>query len=183
MIFALDIDGVTSNVTREMLYRVNAYGVDATDEDITTFKFEECLPVPKDFIVEQFQDQTFWLNQIPFEDAWTCINKWFSDGHDIFFITARHEDARESTYRWFEMWDIPFNDVLFGNEHMGKHEVITELGAKFFVEDRITEATEIARQGIMSFLMDRTYNKGETPAVRVKSMYDIDDMITNGTIR
>ena len=178
MILSFDIDGVICNLAEEMAFRLRQDGYEATVSDIKTFKIEDTFDVGEDWFDLQADDPTFWLNAKPYEDAWYMINKWFYQGHDVYFVTAREGKYTQLTERWLEMWDIPFN-ALAHTEIGEKLEILDFLDAELFVEDRMEEANLIAKGGRVSYLVDRPWNQGETPAIRIPCLRTLDDIHIN----
>lgn len=175
----IDIDGVTANIGEEICYRLRQDGLAASPDDFNVYKIEDLFPVDKGWLASNFSDPTFWLNAVPYEDAWHMINKWFSAGIDIFFVTGRWHDAEEPTLRWLNEWDIPFNNAYFAQDHEEKWRVVQKLSSSYMIEDRLTEANALVANGITTFLMDRLWNQGDTKAIRVRDFYEIDRRLQN----
>lgn len=175
MIIGSDIDGVVANLCRVMVDRLNIEGHKANEDDFHTFHVEDVYPVADDWIVKHFDDRSFWMDCIPYKESWFALNKWWAEGDDIYFVTCRSSKiARKATHDWLEKWEIPYNDVVF-TSHMEKMHVVNDLNLDFFMEDRFDEAAAIAEAGHSSFLIDRPYNQGDTPAIRVANMAEIDE--------
>lgn len=179
MKIALDVDGVVCNLYEEIYYRLERDGYDPIPhEKLHSFKIEDNVnSLSKEWIKEQFRDNTFWLNTKPFQDAWLMINKWFMSGHDVYLVTCRWSNTLDPTLRWLSEWDIPFNDISMGNVHLEKYKFLERVGADLMVEDRLDEANEVAKRGITSFLIDKPYNQGKTKAKRIKNLYEVDEII------
>lgn len=183
MRIGIDVDGVTADIGDEILYRLQEEGnIIPPGFVFHQFDISQQFGVGGDWIGKQFADPTFWLNAKPFEDAWTCINKWFSKGHDIFFITCRWEVNRPETERWLNEWDLPYNELFMGIPHLNKHKVMQKHNIPVLIEDRNTEIEQVLANGLTGVLMDRTWNGPVEGAYYVKSFYEIDRMIANGEI-
>ncbi len=178
MIVCIDVDGVIADISTEMCYRYGMAGIEVNLDDIKVFKYEDALGEPyKGFIRDQFDDPTFWLNALPYEDAWNVLNKWGDDGHDIHLVTARWD--REVTEEWLDMWDIPYTELHNGMAKGDKHKHVKEIGGVFMVEDRPEEVAALSDAEIVTFCVSRPYNQmvEESQYVfTVNNFYDIDAM-------
>lgn len=181
MRIGIDLDGVTADIGREIKHRLNLAGVD-TSAGFQQFDIAKQFGVTREWIGEQFSDPAFWLNAIPYEDAWTIINKWFSKSQDIFFITCRRESNRPETERWLDEWDIPYNELVMGMDHGQKWVDCKKRDIDFLIEDRDTEIMSALDNGVTAVMMQRDYNAHVDGAITVGSFYEIDGMITNGKL-
>ena len=60
----------------------------------------------------------------PFADALKTINKWFEDGHTIFFFTSRTEELREITETWLKQNHFHYHGIIFGKPRGGNYHWI-----------------------------------------------------------
>ena len=60
----------------------------------------------------------------PHANAIETINKWYDEGHNITFLTARHEVHREVTEQWMRDNDVRYHGIIFGKPRID--EDITE---------------------------------------------------------
>lgn len=183
MRIGIDADGCIADIGKEILTRLRLDGIEIPEGfEFQQFDIASQFPVDKEWIGNQFSDPTFWLNAVPFPDAWVMINKWFGDGHDIFVITCRWEGNRAETERWFYEWDIPFNEIFMGMPHGGKHEVMKKNDISILIEDREMEVERTLAAGLTGILLDRSWNTHLEGAIYAKDFYEIDRLITDGTI-
>ena len=61
---------------------------------------------------------------LPYPDALRMINKWFAEGHVIFFFTSRTEEHREVTESWLYEHGFKFHGILFGKPRGGNYHWI-----------------------------------------------------------
>ena len=183
MRIGIDLDGVTADIGPEILIRLKLAGHEVPKNfQFKMFDIAKQFNVDPGWLGQQFADPTFWLNAKPFEDAWTCINKWFSQGHDIFFITCRWEANRPETDRWLNEWDLPFNELFMGMEHTRKCEIMEANDIPILIEDRTSEVEAVVHAGKTAIMLDRTWNSPVAGAINVQSFYEIDGMIERGEL-
>lgn len=172
---ALDIDGVVAHITPEISLRIKEKtGRVVTDEDIVRFDIAKQFDLDEEWFVEQINDPVLYLNSKPYEDAWWAVNGWFSGGIDVYFVTGRPSSLANATLRWFDEWDIPYNEIYFGMPKGGKSDIIKSLGCKFMVDDRASEVRAMLEDDVDCFLMDRPWNQYyDGDAVRIKSLLEL----------
>lgn len=59
-----------------------------------------------------------------YSDAIVTINRWFEEGHQICFFTARTEEHREVTEKWLEMKGFRYHSLLMGKPRGGNYHWI-----------------------------------------------------------
>jgi len=59
-----------------------------------------------------------------YPDAIMTINRWFEEGHQICFFTARTEEHREVTEEWLEMKGFRYHSLLMGKPRGGNYHWI-----------------------------------------------------------
>lgn len=153
-VVALDLDGVIADISEALNVELEERGhfdYDFTDWLIT---HHEC-----ELSDEIMSKSLFWRNLQPFQDAWHQVNKWFSDGHDIYIVTARRSPASiEVTEQWLDEWRISTMKPIFCK--MGeKHNIINELKPAFVVEDNPNEVMTLLEEGNQAYLRKAWYNK------------------------
>lgn len=88
------------------------------------------------------------ISVMPYPDALKIINKWFEEGHSIYFFTSRTEEHRTVTEAWlnkngFKYYGIIFGKPRGGNYHWIDNHIIkaTRFSGKF--SDLIVEKKDI----------------------------------------
>ena len=61
---------------------------------------------------------------LPYPDALRILNKWYEDGHIIFFFTSRTEAHREVTEVWLNKHGFKYHGILFGKPRGGNYHWI-----------------------------------------------------------
>ncbi|MEM9687040.1 MAG: phosphoheptose isomerase [Bacteroidota bacterium] len=82
-----------------------------------------------------------------YPDALNIINKWYDEGHMIYFFTARTEAHREVTEAWLQQHGFNYHGIIMGKPRGGNYHWIdnhlvkaTRYNGKFtdLVEKKIT---------------------------------------------
>ena len=61
---------------------------------------------------------------LPYPDALKILNKWYEEGHIIFFFTSRTEAHREVTETWLKKHKFKYHGILFGKPRGGNYHWI-----------------------------------------------------------
>jgi 5'(3')-deoxyribonucleotidase len=153
-IITLDLDGVVADIATSIekyLKKLDMKDANYGDWLITDTKMDLAISI--------FSDPMFWKNMKPFEDSWHQVNKWFSEGADIYIVTARRTEASMSmTEPWLNDWKINYNQVKFSNINQ-KHNIIKEIDPLFMVEDNPHEALILREKGVNCYLRKTWYNR------------------------
>jgi|GEM_PF-2710 len=59
-----------------------------------------------------------------FPDALAQVNKWYDDGHVIYFFTSRTEEHREVTELWLKKHGFKYHGIIFGKPRGGNYHWI-----------------------------------------------------------
>ncbi|MDP4851984.1 MAG: phosphoheptose isomerase [Saprospiraceae bacterium] len=87
------------------------------------------------------------ISVMPFPDALKIINKWFEEGHSIYFFTSRTEEHRAVTEAWLNKHGFKYHGIIFGkrggNYHWIDNHIIkaTRFSGKF--SDLVVEKKDI----------------------------------------
>ena len=60
-----------------------------------------------------------------YPDALVTLNKWYDEGHIIFFFTSRTEAHREYTEIWLKKHGFKYHGILFGKPRGGNYTGLT----------------------------------------------------------
>ncbi len=60
----------------------------------------------------------------PFPDALQIINKWYDEGHVIYFFTSRTESLRDITETWLKQCGFKYHGMLMGKPRGGNYHWI-----------------------------------------------------------
>jgi hypothetical protein len=61
---------------------------------------------------------------LPYPDALSMVNKWFEEGHIIFFFTSRTEEHRSITESWLKQHGFLYHGIVFGKPRGGNYHWI-----------------------------------------------------------
>ena len=83
-----------------------------------------------------------------FENVADQINKWYDEGHQICFFTARAEEHREVTEKWLEANGFKWHSCLFGkprggNYHWIDNHIVRATRFRTKMTEFITKSVEI----------------------------------------
>lgn len=94
--------------------------------------------------------------------------------HNIFYVTARDPQIRNTTENWFRRNDLPIAELHMLGSHY-KVERAKKLECNIFIEDRYENALQLALEGFEVLLIDCTYNREPSiPGItRVSDWLDI----------
>lgn len=77
-----------------------------------------------------------------YPDALKTLNKWYDEGHIIFFFTSRTEAHREVTEKWLQQHGFKYHGMLMGKPRGGNYHLVkaTRYNGKFtdLVEKEVT---------------------------------------------
>ncbi|MFY0643954.1 MAG: phosphoheptose isomerase [Bacteroidia bacterium] len=60
----------------------------------------------------------------PFPDALEVLNRWYEQGHIIFFFTSRTEDHKKVTEDWLDKHGFQYHGVVYGKPRGGNYHWI-----------------------------------------------------------
>lgn len=88
------------------------------------------------------------ISVLPYPDALKIINKWFEEGHSIYFFTSRTEEHRSFTEMWLKKHGFKYHGIIFGKPRGGNYHWIdnhiikaTRFSGKF--SDLVVEKKDI----------------------------------------
>lgn len=88
------------------------------------------------------------ISVMPYPDALKIINKWFEEGHSIYFFTSRTEEHRAVTEVWLNKNGFKYHGIIFGKPRGGNYHWIdnhiikaTRFSGKF--SDLVVEKKDI----------------------------------------
>jgi hypothetical protein len=61
---------------------------------------------------------------LPYPDALRILNKWYEEGHIIYFFTSRTEEHRTITEAWLQKHGFKYHGILFGKPRGGNYHWI-----------------------------------------------------------
>lgn len=86
----------------------------------------------------------------PYPDALEMLNKWYRDGHIIYFFTSRTEDLRDITDQWLKESGFLYHGLIMGKPRGGNYHWIdnhivkaTRYMGKFTALVKSTQETDV----------------------------------------
>ena len=90
--------------------------------------------------------------------------EYLKNNHDIYFVTARPESAREMTADFLkDNFGVGEDRLIFSGEIFGgksKDEICREMGIGYIIEDNGPHSLKYAKSGLGVFLLDNSWNQG-----------------------
>ena len=86
----------------------------------------------------------------PYPDALEMLNKWYEEGHLIYFFTSRTEDLRDITDQWLKKCGFRYHGLIMGKPRGGNYHWIdnhivkaTRYMGKFTALVKSTQETDV----------------------------------------
>jgi len=170
-----DLDGVVCDLESEVRRRIlDRCGYDIHESDHRTFEIQ----------VPGWKSSQVWevINGVisdcsakPFPGVQTVLKDiYFLTGQPIFFLTARTD--RDATLKWLHRnIDTPFDAHLVASSK-DKWRFIPQ-HIRYFVEDRLSTANDLAERGIGMFLVNRHWNIGRGTHPDVHRVNDLGEVL------
>ncbi|MGO1988220.1 5' nucleotidase, NT5C type, partial [Mammaliicoccus vitulinus] len=112
------------------------------------------------------------------EGAKDILNQLKND-YELCYISARHSHLEDITKEWFNMHNIPFDQITLTGSH-NKLEVTKKQNIDVFFEDKLDNAEDINHHlNIPVFLFDTPYNQKELqPGIyRIKTWHEVSPLL------
>ena len=162
-VLAVDVDEVLYPLVQLFVeYHNNNHDTDAVFEQFYSYSFEKSLGLPKDKFIERiasFAEQGNFASKDPIEGTKIAIAE-LSKHYDLQIVTSRWESWQQHTITWLQShFPDTFSEVHFANsipwqrgEEYSKLAICKRIGAQYFIDDSLENATDVAAGGIKSFL-------------------------------
>jgi uncharacterized HAD superfamily protein len=143
-------------------------------EDATVWHLEDLWGIDKD-VFQARLDEFFSAKNVEYLDpvagAIPAIDALKAAGHELYIITARHDDYVEATELWLKLhFSDTFKGIHYGHSRSEdpakkrlKSAICKELGIELLIDDHMNNAIDCSAQGINFFLLDQPWNQGELP--------------------
>jgi hypothetical protein len=85
---------------------------------------------------------------LPYPDALKILNKWYDEGHIIFFFTSRTDAHKEITEMWLKKHNFKYHGVIYnkprgGNYHWIDNHIVKATRFKGKFTDLVVKTHEI----------------------------------------
>lgn len=156
-ILGFDIDDTVADGNRYFVKALNEYfNKDLKYEDVRG-RLNVCYGVDQSVLDEFFKNlgDKFLTELKPIDGAVDSINKLYDAGHQIIFITARHENNNEATKRWLAEHNFKYHKLIHSETKV--QECLDEK-IDLFVDDHPTVIQNISKVNIPSIFVDLPKN-------------------------
>lgn len=156
MNLGFDIDGVISDFVRTFLRLVKKhYDLTIKETDIYCHELDLVLGISKEErnqLIRETLQEDLALNPYAKE----TLEKLYSEGHQIFILTARPRDLVNVTKNWLKKRGISYSHLIQLNEGE-KH--LAEVKLDLVVEDNLEDAIGWSRKVKSILIYDRPWNR------------------------
>lgn len=177
MRISIDLDGVVSNFTNDVIQHANKLwpgklkeNFDPPDWDYTGYLSKDDF---SDIWVSIKNTNNFWVNALPYIDNLNSLNSFLKATiSDIFFVTARAETKGDSVQKQTYDWFIKNGVEIAGQHNLNyssivpvkiaglKKQVMEALGIQISIDDHgptVEECNKLPNH--RAFLLDRSWNQ------------------------
>jgi hypothetical protein len=179
---AFDVDGVVADTFRKFVETAESdYGLQIPYEEVTQYDFWNVIEIEWDVcedIIARILHHPVEMGLRPMEGAVEVLTR-LSRRAPLLFVTARTE--KDGIYQWV-LEHLPGVDpeairLEAVGTHEGKAAVLSENGARYFIEDRLDTCYLLQEAAITPIVFDQPWNRDPHPFHVVNSWVDISSMI------
>jgi uncharacterized protein len=107
------------------------------------------------------REEIYFTNCPPFPDAIEALNELVSNGHEVYYITARKKQFAEKTKDWMKQAGFPVIDSHFfcGMEDHEKICIIQELQLDYYFDDKPAVLETLQGSTTRLYVKDHPYNQ------------------------
>ncbi|WP_337018114.1 5' nucleotidase, NT5C type [Oceanobacillus massiliensis] len=168
MRFGFDIDDTLINL-REHAFHIYNRKLNKNVE-IDAFHQIQRVEIHEVFGMSESQGKAMWNNSLEeiyytacpaFPGAIEALQTLESNGHDIFYITARPKEHGERTREWLKQRGFPVdeNRFFFGMKDEEKLLTIQRLKLDYYVDDKPAVLHTLLDGSTKLYVKDQSYNK------------------------
>lgn len=185
MRIGLDLDGVTFDFLSHFMEFFNKlYGTDFKKEQITSYDWQECLPVTKTQFyraLDLYDEEGQWVSMPFFPGVVDKLRERIEAGDEICLATVRPERGLSQALEAFERSGIKIAHAIRARTRLGKAEEVASLRVDYYTEDRDKYCLQIAEHGIPVICVDQSHNlawkiPAGLPIVRARNLVEAIDM-------
>lgn len=181
---AFDIDGVFCHTWKLMLELFNEKGYPVTEDDVTSFRLEDCLKVPvhviREVIGESLARENMARKTVEQNAVW-CASELHRVTKKIIPIITSRKEPKDTMYyleRYVVKGAFPY-EVRHGSWNDGlscgqrKLMQIREFGCVAMIEDAPETLDLLSKNHIIPILIDRPYNRYAKCALRFTDWWPV----------
>lgn len=176
---AIDFDGVLFDHVPYLLrgFR-DAHGIDLEEEGLRYWDFFQYRAVREKNLTWQCVknvlraiDTDIAIHALPPRDghARHVMGRWMEEGHEVYVVTARSEESRETTEMFLERHRIPHLGLVMNAARKTGYDIL--------VDDAPHNVLMAAADGGRALLMDHPYNRDvptHSNPIRVRDWRDVE---------
>ncbi|MDD5133296.1 MAG: hypothetical protein PHD81_01755 [Candidatus Nanoarchaeia archaeon] len=139
---------------------------------------QEAIQIVNDFFTEGHSE-----NIKPIPGAQQAINI-LKNKRNLIIVTSRGDNLRAYTEKWInKSYPKSFSEIYFSNDfsanngNVKKSEICKKLGVNLIIEDNLHYALDCSKEGIISILLDKPWNKQSENYERVFRVNNWDDIL------
>ncbi|SMC21617.1 hypothetical protein SAMN02746041_01234 [Desulfacinum hydrothermale DSM 13146] len=180
---AFDIDGVVADTMQVFVDLARSrYGLTHLRKDhLTCYNLYQCVPAP-DHVIDELICLTLdddHTQRVPAMEGAAEVLTRLADYGPLRFVTARIWP--ESIIRWLEalLPRVPPSSIQVtatGDPEV-KHRVLTQMGVRYFLEDRLETCRLLADQGFRPILFDQPWNRQGGPFPRIYKWRELEGLL------
>ena len=170
-VICVDIDGVLADFSAGWTAHLSKVLNRVITPDLhTNYYIHTCIGISKER--EEEIKEGWYTNggfrDLPIYDGVVRGMNGLSKDFDIILVTARpvqeYRRIEVDTHQWLAKWGVPFNFISWGRYKIDQiQQEIWPAKVRWFLEDRLMNAIDLAKNGVQVILFNRPYNQGETP--------------------
>lgn len=177
----IDIDGTVTDAYYWLGEANRFFGKNVAQKDVTRYEIHKVMGVKQEDYNDFYDALGEKLHgESEIRPGAQEVIERLSGQSGIHFVTARQETMRDVSTEWLRKYKVPFDTItLLGHSH--KAASAKNLKCDWFIEDSLSNATELSKAGFNILLVDCSYNKGTLPSniKRVGNWHQIEEIIQN----
>ncbi|TWT02468.1 HAD family acid phosphatase [Planomicrobium sp. CPCC 101079] len=125
-------------------------------------------------------EEIYYSDCPPYPGAINFLQQLETEGHEIYYITARSAKHAENTKEWMKRQGFPVRDDRFfcGMKDAEKVEIIKNLQLDYYVDDKPSVIDTLAGSPVKVLVKDQSYNR-HLDMPRIKQWADFKNLIKN----
>ncbi|KRF67138.1 hypothetical protein ASG99_17360 [Bacillus sp. Soil768D1] len=186
MKFGFDIDDTLINL-REFAFHLYNKKLNKNVE-LTEFRALKTLEIHEAFGLDKeaggkmwnsLAEEVYYSSCPAFEGAVETLQELESEGHEIYYITARKSEHGERTKKWLIENGFPVKDEHFycGMRDHEKIETIRELELDYYFDDKPAVLETLLDIPTKVYAMDNSYNR-EMDIPRLTSWFELKEVLS-----
>ncbi|MEW9700603.1 HAD family acid phosphatase [Paenibacillus sp. SI8] len=185
MKFGFDIDDTLINLREHAFHIYNKklgqnVGIDVFNA-LTTLEIHDAFGLSKEEgskLWSSLREEIYYTACPPFPNAVEVLHELISQGHEVYYITARAKEHCERTHKWLVDNGFPVAEGHFfcGMDDKEKVHIIQELGLDYYFDDKPAVLETLSHLALKVYARDRSYNQ-HLDMARITSWDELKDVM------